>query len=377
MNTTLRNSNTVDSADPQSELGFSVAIAGEFLVFGEPSFGGGFDAAGRLQAYSRSGRSADLTAEGLVSATDTTEQFGSAIDLVVRSDNVPAMLVGASRTKGEEQTDYRFGAAYYMTYDGTTWNEVGGPIRGDETSVTETGALFGQAVAMATDEPRIVVAAPSSSIDINNLDTGKVYTYTRTGGPWTLTGTILEGAPKSFFGTSVDMSPDGNSLIVGAPGDGTADGLVNYYEWNGSDWTPEFEITGFSSASIGFSLSFINADASRFMIGGPSFNTDEGVIEVYVMSSNPTSFTRLGDPIRRSMSGERIGRTVCGRDDRVAFGTDLGTIHLYQYDSNTDSWAEIASVAAGTDPITACAMTEDGTAVAVGIGGRGEVFELS
>lgn len=370
---TARLGQTEESTEPG--LGTSLALASNFMVLGHPNAGNG-----EVLTYSRSGSATEYTSVGVVVSSIATERFGDAVDMAVLANNVPAILVGATKTLASfeergEQVVVGYGSAHYLTFSGSSWNEVGGPIRGS-LALEEAGGGFGQAVAMATTVQRIVVGAPSSSQDLQNLDTGKVYTFTYNEQAWVTTGSVMEGTASSKMGSSLDLSPDGSRLLVGAPGNGTADGKFSFHEWTGSNWNTVFEEAGSPSASFGMALQFVNPNASRFAVGGPTANSGEGVVVVYSESpsSNPTSFVRLGEPIRGA-SGEGIGQTVCGNGELIAFGTNSGEVRMYSFSNG--SWLEVGSFDTGSEAPLSCSISDDLTRIAVGTGSKAQVYELS
>ena len=346
-------------------------MAGEFIAIGDPSSNGG-----QVLTFVRQGDSVDIEERAVVISDGTTEEFGMTVDMAVDNGN-PTVLVGAPITEATVNVDgtsvtNSYGAAYYLTFDGNEWNEIGGTIRGG-LGVTETAGLFGGAVAMATDIPRFSIAAYSSS-DMTTRNSGKVYTYTFSGTSWQTIGTVIKGSAESFTGSSLDMSADGASLMVGAPGEASGNGQVAVYEWSGSDWDEAFTDSSFSGASLGTALEFMNSDASRFVVGGPTANSDEGVVVVYEAStSGNAQFSQLGSPITGA-TGEGIGSCVCGQGDLVGFGTNTGQFLVYEYGNN--AWTRVASQSVGAPPLD-CAFSENGNTVTIGTGEDVRVYSLS
>jgi hypothetical protein len=78
------------------------------------------------------------------------------------------------------------------------------------------GAFQGTSVALSADGNTAIVGGPFDD------GTGAVWVYTRSSGVWTQQGSKLVGTGWSGFphqGTSVALSADGNTAIVGGPGD--------------------------------------------------------------------------------------------------------------------------------------------------------------
>src|SRR6266567_4289233 len=107
------------------------------------------------------------------------------------------------------------------------------PISGLQAYVkaSNTGAAdeFGFAVALSIDGNTLVVGAPgeaSAGIETDNsaLGAGAVYVYLRSGTTWTQQAYIKASNPEAGdqFGASVALSDNGNTLAVGATGEDSA-----------------------------------------------------------------------------------------------------------------------------------------------------------
>ena len=87
------------------------------------------------------------------------------------------------------------------------------------------GTTFqGAAVAMSADGNTVLVA---SSYDNNN--TGAVWVYTRSNGVWSQQGEKLVASDAviwSSFGSSVSLSADGNTALIGGSLDNTSVGAA-------------------------------------------------------------------------------------------------------------------------------------------------------
>jgi hypothetical protein len=64
-------------------------------------------------------------------------------------------------------------------------------------------------------------------------------------------------------------------------------------------------------------------------------------------------------------NNEKIGTTLCGAQGRLAFGTDTGAFHVYEYKGG--SWQEVASGPSVGAPVVSIAMSEDANTVVVGL----------
>ena len=344
--------------------GRSIAIAGSFMVSGEPEINGGV---GQTNIYKK--------LDSWVSLYSIQEEaallFGSALDMKI-IDGKAHLLVGAKDT--EDDGGYAsFGSFSYYQLDDNGWSQVGSTIK-PAFNLVESGGKFGGAVAMAQDIQRIVVGAPDSSLDGNNLDTGRVYTYEYNGSDWVSIAGPVVGNAESMLGTSLDISKDGNKMLVGAPQNGNGNGAVYFYEWdqdNGS-WGSILPVPGGDGELLGTSVAILNDDATLIAFGGPGYGNNQGVIKVYADFGGV--FFPMGEPII-GKDGEKIGKTLTGCNGTLGFGTDSGYFHVFALDGS--SWSEIATGPGLGSAVVSIDMSEDAQRVSVGLASEESlVYEL-
>ena len=191
---------------------------------------------GAAYIFTRSGST--WTQQAYLKATNTggSDWFGFAVAI---SGDGNTAVVGAYREDGSNfginpvnnDSAGDSGAAYVYSRSGSVWS-VQATIKASNTGGSD---WFGEAVALNTDGNTLAIGAyreDSSSVGINSTsnnsagDAGAVYVYTRSGSVWTQQAYIKAGntGGSDCFGLSVDLSGDGNRLIVGAPledGNGT------------------------------------------------------------------------------------------------------------------------------------------------------------
>src|SRR5262249_44802251 len=106
-------------------------------------------------------------------------------------------------------------------------------------AVDAIGLSIAQGWAVATSADGNTAAVGGFGDDGN---VGAVWIYVRTDGAWSQQGTKLVGTDRvgeSFQGYSVAMSGDGNTVVVGAPGDNAGDGATWIFFRSGVTWTQE------------------------------------------------------------------------------------------------------------------------------------------
>jgi hypothetical protein len=116
------------------------------------------------------------------------------------------------------------GTAWVFTRSGGVWTQQGGKLVG-------TGAVGaanqGASVALSGDGNMAVMGGPS-----DNSNAGAAWVFTRSGGVWTQQGgkvVATDAVGSAYQGVSVALSGDGNTAIVGGPGDNSNAGAAWVY----------------------------------------------------------------------------------------------------------------------------------------------------
>jgi len=126
------------------------------------------------------------------------------------------------------------GAVYVFARTSGVWSQQAYV----KTSNTEAFDFFGYSVALSSDGNTLAVGAlledsgaagiGGNQADDSAVNSGAVYVFTRTSGVWSQQAYVKASntGGSDFFGTSVTLSSDGNTLAVGAsPEDSNATGI--------------------------------------------------------------------------------------------------------------------------------------------------------
>jgi hypothetical protein len=171
----------------------------------------------------------------------------------------------------------RYGAAAWVfTRSGSTWTQQGPALTineeeagsGEECGSEECG--FGHSVALSADGNTAIVGAPT-----DHSEDGAAWVFTRTDGEWSRHGAELSGGAAESgigrFGADVALSADGNTALVGAPGNQAHHGAAWVFTRSGSSWTqPGVEVTGGPEVrgAGGFGCSVaLSADGGTALVG--------------------------------------------------------------------------------------------------------------
>ncbi len=149
---------------------------------------------------------------------------------------------------------------------------------------------------------------------------------------WTLHSFIAGGGNTlQNFGSVVDLSNDGNTVVVGAPGDGTSSykGYVKVYDYVSSTWTLRHTITpsGTSDVNFGKAVSLSsNGNRVGYVFDQENTVTTPAISGSIVIASNYSSYT--DNPISTNNGGiwtNNSGFSLQYSDIRLTLSSILNT----------------------------------------------------
>src|SRR3954453_417947 len=204
---------------------------------------------------------AKLTGGGGVGAG----QFGYSAALSADGDTA---LIGGPSDNGA------VGAAWAFTRSGGVWTQQGTKL----TANDETGTgQFGWSVALSADGNTALIGGHT-----DNGFVGAAWAFTRSGGAWPQQGKKLTANDETGtgqFGQSVALSDDGNTALIGGPGDNGFVGAAWAFTRSGGVWTQQgTKLTGggeTGGGSFGWSVA-LSAAGDTAMVGGKSDNGNVG-----------------------------------------------------------------------------------------------------
>jgi FG-GAP repeat len=171
------------------------------------------------------------------------------------------------------------------------FTQQGPKLVGNDAVNSPSPANQGQSVALSGDGNTAIVGGPG-----DNSAAGAVWVYTRSGGGWTQQGSklVANDAVNSPYpaiqGQSVALSGDGNTAIVGGPDDNGGIGAAWVYTRSNGVWTQQgSKLVGTGavnspSANQGQSVA-LSGDGNTAIVGGPSDNFHVGAAWVYTRSN--------------------------------------------------------------------------------------------
>ena len=263
-----------------SNQGTSVALSGDgnILVFGGSGDNSNIGATW-VWARSAFGQTYSQFQNKIVGTTNSA--FGTSV--AISTDGTTIAVGGTGDNSG-------VGATWIYTKVATTWTIQGSKLIG--TSSSQTPINQGSSIAISSDGNTVAVGG---SADNNNI--GALWIFTRSGVVWTqqdnkLIGTNYVGS-SIYQGSSVSMTSDGNTIVVGGKGDNGSNGAV--WVWTRSSFGQSYyqqgpKIVGTGNIGIGGQLQgssvLISSDGSSLVVGGSGDNSNIGSVWVYPKSVN-------------------------------------------------------------------------------------------
>jgi predicted amidohydrolase len=363
-----------NSAD---QFGFSVAASsdGNTVIIGaintdtSPSTN-----SGAAYVFTRSGTTWSQQQKLVASDYGSSDNFGRSVAI---SSDGNTVLVGSPL---DDTPFTNAGSAYVFTRSGSTWTEQ------QRLSPSDVGNSdkFGTSVALSSDGDTAIAGSPEED-DSGTLTNGAAYVFTRSGSTWTQQQKLLasDKADVDFFGWSVALSSDGNTAAIGAIAVNTSpyvnNGAAYIFTRSGSTWTEQQKLTASDAQSdeqLGYSIDLSN-DGNTVLIGA------------YLESTSPLSengaayvFTRSGSTwsqqakllANNRASTDKFGQSVslAGDGNTALIGapsTTNGTSYIFSRAGS--SWTQqqalsASDASAGDNFGIAVALSSDGSTAVVG-----------
>ena len=338
-----------------------------------------------VYVFSRSGfNSVSWSQEFKITASDSSigNQFGYSVDTTKEASTI---VVGSPKSNNNK------GSIYVFTLSGLSWNET---IL--TPSYSNTGDRLGTSVSITPDGNTILGTAEyADPVNVysqtysQNPDAGSAYIWKKSGSTWSqltwypspntieypfsgihsntiavsniysyghrtenydfgeasISGTMTSSPDR--FGASCDISDDGNTVIIGAPGRSTlynssgnyinmgsayifkykyTGALGNGYSWveNANIQAPDFEIAGFFGSSVALS-----SDGNTAIISAPRHDSDSGSVYIFTYSGISWSQQYKISPTVSFVKGF-FGKSVCLSSNGLVMLSSNNALNVYE-----------------------------------------------
>jgi hypothetical protein len=271
---------------------------------------------------------------------------------------------------------------------------------------------FGQSMALSADATIMAIGAD----ELSSVGKGyvKVYRTDDDGGNRAQLGqTIYGNAIDDEFGYSVDIAPDGKTIVCGSPGWNAGDGRPGYVkvfslESDSDLGTKNWKQIGqdiigkLNGDWFGWSVS-ISGNGKTIAVGAPSNNggidgVGSGHVRVYSLMDDGTIWDQIGQDIDGeaafALSGWSVSLSADGSTVAIGApyndnnGDDSGRVTVYRIDGDWSSWEQLGQTLYGNNAYEefgrSVNLSSDGNTLAIGspYGGEGaggyvKVFSLT
>ncbi|HXP48511.1 MAG TPA: IPT/TIG domain-containing protein, partial [Bacteroidia bacterium] len=298
---------------------------------------------------------------------------GQGYSVSISADGNTAIVGGAADDSGR-------GAEWVYIRSGGTWTQQGNKLVG-------TGAVFipkeyvyqGLSVSISADGNTAIVGGPN-----DNGYTGAAWVYTRTAGIWKQQGSKLVGTGATgtaLQGTSVSISADGNTAIIGGQGDNSAAGAAWVFTRSAGIWTQQGnKLVGtgaIGAARQGYSVS-ISADGNTAIVGGNMDDNNLGAAWIFTRSGG--AWTQQGSKLvgtgyvfigQFELQGQSVALSADGSTATIGAPYDSGGVGAaWIFTRSAGTWAQQGGKLVGTGAVNTGGGAEQGQSVSLSADGN-------
>jgi len=257
------------------------------------------------------------------------------------------------------------------------WEPTGNPIFGENENDQS-----GRSIDLNASGNVLAIGAPFNDQSSNLA--GVVRIFENLSNVWVQKGANITGLQSgNYFGSSLSLSDDGNTIAVGAPeanDNGFESGLVRVFKFQSENWVQLGDPilgSGFSDLA-GTSVS-INGDGTIVAFGAPEHDTDTdsnaGMVRIFQFQSNhwqQLGVTLIGsdaDFFGYSVSLNQTGDIIAvGAPFDQVNSISSGAVHLFQY--NSGNWIQLGNAISSTTDLdrigSSVSLNDLGNRIAIG-----------
>jgi hypothetical protein len=247
----------------------------------------------------------------------------------IEGQSVAVSADGNTAIMGGSYDDMFIGAAWVFTRSNGVWAQQGNKLVG--TGVEGPVSRQGASVALSADGNTAIMGGYA-----DNSDIGAAWVFTRSNGVWTQQGNKLVGTgavgPLIYQGSSVALSADGNTAIVGGVADNSLVGAAWVFTRSGGVWTQQGnKLVGTGALgpqSYQGSSVALSADGNTAIVGADGDNSFVGAAWVFTRSDE--AWTQQGD----KLVGTGAVGPIPARQGSVALSVDGNTAIIGGFGDN-------------------------------------------
>ena len=324
------------------------------------------------------------------------DSFGWTVTL--SSDGTTALIGAASANSGQ-------GAAYIFNKPAGGWASSSTFAAKLTASDGAAGDGFGTTLTLAGNGNLAVIGSEYAKIG-SNLGQGAAYVFNKPTGDWASSSTFAakltasDGAPNDQFGSSISLSGDNTTVLIGARGFDFYQGAAYVFNKPTGGWASSSTFAAKLTASDGFSSDdfgspvLLSSDGTTAFIGasGARIGSNYGQGAAYIYNkpaggwaSSSTFAAKLtasdgdaSDNFGWSIALSSDGTTALIGASAATIGSNAGQGAAYFFNKPTGGWASSTTFAAkltATDGAAdnafanGVALSSDGTLALIGASG--------
>jgi PGF-pre-PGF domain-containing protein len=233
------------------------------------------------------------------------------------------------------------GQAYVFTKSGGSWSQTG------VLSATDAAknAYFGTSLAVSGDGNTAVIGAPGAAVSAK-ASAGQAYIFKNSAGTWSQSAVLdaTDAAAGDKFGSTAAISEDGNTVLLGAVGYASGSGKAYIFKNSGGTWSQAAVLTDATSGGSMFGNAVaISGDGTLAVIGTPSDDTT-GHVSVFAESSG--SWSPAVSPADTDSNDYSFGTSVGISDDKstlfIGAYNDTLAGKEYVFKNSAGTWSQAA-----------------------------------
>ncbi|HZU86094.1 MAG TPA: FG-GAP repeat protein [Anaerolineaceae bacterium] len=261
-------------------FGTAVALddSGSKAMITAPDVG---ESRGQAYYYLRSGSAWSWNAS--MQSADIADHDLFGVSIAFNGDGTVAVIGATARLTNQ-------GVAYLFTFSGGIWAQTKKFTAGDDAASYQ---YFGNSVAVSGDGNTVLVGAYFMDM-MGQIDKGAAYVFKRSGTTWFEPSVLTAGQADGLFGSSVALSENGNTALVGAYGVSAGNGRTYRFIFENQDWALKSTLyapDGAANDYFGTGVA-LNAAGDSILVGAPQAD-GSGMADcgaVYFFAINYTVF---------------------------------------------------------------------------------------
>ncbi|MGI9460676.1 MAG: hypothetical protein ACR2NF_11800, partial [Pirellulales bacterium] len=315
----------------------SISDDGSTIAVSAPFNDGNGSNSGHVRVFRLSGSSWTQIGDD-INGENYEDQSGKSISL---SSDGNTIAIGDRRNNGNHHDGNAYGDGHVriFRFNGSSWSQIGGDIDGSNDE------NMGSSVCLSNDGNTVAIGSPFYHSGSNTY-AGIVRVFTTDGVTWTQVGQDIVGPSRGdFYGAenqTLSLSSDAKILAIGAKHGNDDVGHVRIFKLNGSSWIQlGSDLVGQGADDwFGNSVS-LSADGETIAVGATNYTLthDSGHVSIFVFDG--LNWLQLGQSIPglsyHSHAGHKVSLSSNGQYVTFAAHSPYGS-QVYGYQFSDLNW---------------------------------------